>query len=75
MKYMNVVKRFGAKVAAPLAGLGSMLAAGVASAQSTLGSAAYSAVSGLQTDVNAVLIILVAVVFLIVAFSYLKKAR
>jgi len=68
----SVTKRtWTAMVAAPA----SLAAAGSAFAQDDLGATALSAVSGLKGSVNSILMVLVAVVFLLVLFAYLKKAK
>lgn len=41
----------------------------------TLASAALAAVGGLEADVRSILVVLIGVVFLIVLFMYLKKAK
>jgi high-affinity nickel permease len=53
----------------------SLAVAATASAQDDLGATALSAVSGLKSSVNGILMVLIAVVFLLVLFSYLKKAK
>lgn len=60
-----------------IAGGAALIGAGIsgAMAQSALGTAAAAAVDDVQTDVNGVLIVLVVVVFVLVAWSYLKRAK
>ena len=44
-------------------------------AQSALGTAAAAQVANVEDDVNGVLVVLVVVVFLLVAWAYLKRAK
>lgn len=69
----DTVKSIGGKVAAGTALVGAGI--GTAMAQSTLGTAAAAAVSDVQSDVNGVLAVLVVVVFVLVAWAYLKRAK
>jgi|GEM_PF-3344873 len=62
---------WGAVAAIPV----SMVAAQSAFAQDDLGAQALAAINGLDSSVKAVLAVLVGVVFLLVLFSYLKKAK
>lgn len=62
-------------VAALIAAPASMLAAGSAFAQGGLGEAAMGHLASLETNVQNILVVLVGVVFLLVLYSYLKKAK
>jgi len=64
-----------ARVAAAGTAVAGLAASGIASAQDGLGAAALAEVSGIRGDVVAVLSALVVVVFALVAWAYLKKAR
>lgn len=66
------IRTGGTKVAA---GVTAMVAAGSASAQDGLGDAALTAITGLETDVQAILLVLVGVAFLFVLYSWIKRAR
>lgn len=68
----NVFHRAYAKVAA-----GAALVVGGAQAAMAgpLGEAAAAAVGGVEADVNSVLLVLVVVLFLIVGWQYLKRAK
>lgn len=69
---MSMGKRgWGAVAAVPA----SFMAAGSAFAQDDLGAAALAAINGLDSSVKSILAVLVGVVFLLVLFSYLKKAK
>ena len=63
----------GGKVAAGTALVGAGIS--TALAQSSLGTAAAAAVGDVQDDVNGVLVVLVLVVFALVAWGYLKRAK
>jgi hypothetical protein len=75
MKYMQQAKRFGAKVAAPVAGVGTALASAAAMAQST---SAGGAIAGeLSTGKSEVLLVVGAVAIIlgvIILWRYVKKA-
>lgn len=63
------------KLVAVGTGIASAASSGMAMAQSSLGSSAVTEVTGVKADVLAVLGVLVGVVFLLVAWAYLKKAK
>ena len=76
----SFTKKAGTKLAAGVGMVtaGAMtMAAGTqtALAQSALGTAAAAAVQDVQSDVNGALLILVIVVFVLVAWAYLKRAK
>ncbi len=81
---MNVLNAFSAAKRGTIA-LGKKVAAGsaivvsgigAAMAQSaTLGTQAVTEVTGVKSDINGILVVLVGVVFLLVAWSYLKRAK
>lgn len=67
------ISNIGKKIAAGTALAGAGI--GTAMAQSALGTAAAAAVDDVGTDVNGVLVVLVLVVFALVAWAYLKRAK
>lgn len=69
----DTAKNIGGKVAAGTALIGAGIS--TAMAQSALGTAAASAVGDVDADVTSVLTVLVGVVFLLVAWAYLKRAK
>ena len=69
----NSVKGIASKVGAAVAGLSF---AGAAAAQDTgLGATALAQINTLNSDVKAILVILVGVVFLFVLYSFIKRAK
>jgi len=80
MKIRNQIKKYGAHVKSgygkAAAVVGSALFSGMAMAQSAgLGADALTEVSAIKSDVSAILKVLVGVVFLLVAWMYLKRAK
>lgn len=63
----------GAVGAASAAGMAAMSSPAMASP--TLGAEALSKITGLESQVQAILMILVGVVFLFVLFAYIKRAK
>jgi hypothetical protein len=64
-----------AAFAAPVAAVTGLALATNSEPSYALGAAALAAVSGIEADVAAILAVLVLVVFALVAWAYLKKAR
>ncbi|MEN5206693.1 hypothetical protein ABE493_01030 [Stenotrophomonas terrae] len=83
MKYRNAMKKFGSTYGPKIKGaygkaataIGSTLFTGLAFAQDGLGAEALTEVSGIRADVSAILKVLIGIVFLLVAFMYLKRAK
>jgi len=83
MNFRNQMKKFGSTFGPKIKGtygkavtaVGATLATGMAFAQDSLGAAALAEVGGIRTDVSAILKVLVGIVFLLVAFMYLKRAK
>lgn len=69
------IPSMGKRGAALFAAPASMLAAGSAFAQGGIGEAAMGHLASLETNVQNILMVLVGVVFLLVLYSYLKKAK
>lgn len=69
----NFVARRLGQVGAAIAGVAASTAA--LASPGGLGAAALSEVSGIRADVSSILMVLVGVVFLLVAWSYFKRAK
>lgn len=68
-------KAKGAALAITAAPAAMVAMSGPAEAQDGLGAAALAVVSGIESDVQSILMVLVGVVFLLVLFAYLKRAK
>lgn len=68
----NSIKGMAGKVGAAVAG---MTVAGSAAASDSLGATALAQIQTLNSDVKAILVILVGVVFLFVLYSFVKRAK
>lgn len=71
----NFVARRLGQVGAAIAGVAASTAALASAGGGGLGAAALAEVSGIRADVSSILMVLVGVVFLIVAWSYFKRAK
>ncbi|MDH1790570.1 hypothetical protein N5D45_01875 [Stenotrophomonas sp. GD03819] len=70
------VKKARSAIAKGATAVGGLAMSGIAFAQdSGLGAAATAEVGGIKTDVTGVLKVLIGVCFLLVAFTYLKRAK
>lgn len=80
MKFRNSMKKYGAQVKSgygkAATAVGGLMFSAMALAQDAgLGADALAEVTSIKTDVSAILKVLVGVVFLLVAWMYLKKAK